>query len=143
MIKKTIVQIFDITFINFHFKKKYTIEEAEKIAYNNISLLISFFLFSLFIMFFVIIGVGLFKLKITRLYLYLILSPIVLLLYFKRNLIKNYFIKPNIDFSIDKYSEEYIKSCKKKNVIFVFAFGIIGALCYAIMRLGSWYLYHI
>jgi len=116
--KKIISTIFDITFINFHFKKRYSIEEAKKTAYKNTSILISFLLFIVFINLSVIL-ILLFKLEISKIYFYLIFLPISLLLYFQKKIIQRHILKPNIDFSIEKYSEEFIKH-NKREILFLF-----------------------
>ncbi|WP_366183780.1 hypothetical protein [Flavobacterium ovatum] len=143
LIKKIITPLFDFTFINFHFKKKCSIEESKSTTYNNISLLILFFLFITLSVFFAVISLGIFKLKVTRLSLYLCLMPVALVLYFNKNLIQEYIIKPNVDFSMAKYTDEYVKDNNKRGFYILVLIGLFGALSYIIMRLGSWYLYHL
>ena len=128
--KKIISTIFDITFINLHFKKKYSVEQAKITAYKNTSGLISF-LFIMLVINFAIIIIALFKVEISKLYFYILLLPIASLIYF----ITKKKLKPNIDFSIEKYTEEYIKNNKKRNYIFILIFGLVGGLSYVILKL--------
>lgn len=134
LLNKIITLIFDITFTNFHFKKNYSVEEAKKTAYINTSTLVTFLLFVLFINLSIILII-LLRLEFTRFHFYFIFLPIALLFFLKKNLIKEHIVKPNINFSIEKYSEEFIKGNKKRNLFLILIFGLTGGLSYVVMRL--------
>lgn len=139
--KKIISNIFDIIFINFHFEKKHNIEDAKKIAFANSSRIVAFLLFVLFtyILSIVIVILGL---RIYKPIVYIMVFPVALLFFLNKNLIQKYILKPNIDFSIDKYSEEYIKNNKKRNLLFMAIFALIGGGSYVIMKLLIIFLRH-
>ena len=78
----------------------------------------------------------------SRLYVYPIVLSIVFLLYIKNNKIQDY-LKKNINFSIEKYSDDFVKLNKKRGLLNATYLGIIFGIGYVVVRLLGWYLSHI
>lgn len=142
LLKKIITQSFDQIFIACYYDKNYELEEAKKTAYYNTSLRATFFITAILIFGFILIMTGIFKINIPRIYLYIILYATILLLYFTKKTIQKYIIEPNVDFNIEKYTETYIKSNRKRIMISIIIFSLTGMSLYIFTKLASWILNH-
>ncbi|MGQ7944143.1 hypothetical protein [Flavobacterium sp. WC2509] len=142
LLKMAIVSTFDTTFINYHFKNKYEIEEAKKIAYSRTSYLFSFaiLIISLVVL---ILTLALFKVVMGHIMIIVCTFSITLLLYIKNNRIQQH-VKNYVDFKLEKYSEAFVRSNKKRGLLNAAYFGIIlGMGGYVAIRLLGWLFYHL